>query len=535
MRMERIEVKHNYSKYLVYGALALMILYFLLLHSYTLFRYPFQEGSDLLFHNWVIGSINENGSIPATSPTSTGPNLYQQTPLFHILMSTASQLTGLPTPYALAIFNILIVAIFCSLLFLLGTQFFKNPIIGLLMVGYYFFMSDELFFYNVPRNFILIVFLLAILFIIKYLDTRKNKYLALLFITVTALLLFHHITSLSVLTVLVGISLALSLLAGRRMQSILLLSVLLLSSILILFLVLSTSPDLPIDTSDTAFNGAGVTVGQTNSLTSILSQPLSYIFQSLLWFFIIIGLIAFVVQSMRTQLYTRLLFISGWAVSSLLLIYQFIGGYNFFSERNYKILLPIACLFAAYGTYFFLRRFPSTYPKSALITVVMLSFIFFYITSNFLAPTHTPIHDGIARKNIQELLRIRERYQGTTVLSDPYTMYLLTSIAGMKPAYAYEYTDLTRNKFINWDETKKLFYTNDASKVYDYVRQQHADIIIISAKTRKYFYDTSFKVFEENDDFTLVYESQGLDQQNFPEQAPTRRYPYYQVYKVVLR
>lgn len=504
----------------------------LLMHGYVLFNYPYQEGGDLLFHTWFSNQILENGSIPQVQPTSNSTSIYSITPLFHILSSSISAVTGLELVYVMIFLNLILVALFILTIYLVANLLFQNKIISLLAAVLFFILNDNLFFYYLPRNLNLILFLILLYLLIKILiqhSTKLKDYILYSLVT-TALLFIHHINAAYSITILIGILIITSLFTQKRKKSILLLLAILIAGLIFFGINASSFANntFPIDTADPSF-----TINEIQESYLNLSDPLEFIIGSIFWLFTLSGLIYMIYQTARNDRYLlRFIITICWIIIALLILYQAAIGFSYLPSRAIGLLIPILALTTAFGIYTVILFFIKNNRKSSLIILIIIIVITIYpLITNSLSSKHLPIQYGIADENIKELILIKNILPQGIVLSDPVTMYLLTTISGMKPAYNYDHTNLTRNQFINWEEVISAFYNNDKESI-QYIQKMQPDYIVISARTRAYFDNTDLSKFDDSEHFTKIYESNLYDTNDYGSSIDTR-YSYYSVYQVL--
>jgi len=151
------------KKLLLTIAIGTLLLFYIVSYSYIFYSYPYQAGGDALFHAWFSEQVNSTGSPPTTMPASDTLGLYSFTPLFHIVTSSFSLITGMTITSTLTFLNIVLIVSFVLLLYSIAKLILKNSIGALLSVLIVFVINTQFsLFYFLPRNLSILFFLLSI-------------------------------------------------------------------------------------------------------------------------------------------------------------------------------------------------------------------------------------------------------------------------------------------------------------------------------------------------------------------------------------
>ncbi len=518
------------SNYILYSLVAFVILVSCT-YAYILFSYPFQEGGDLLFHTWFANQISNTGDIPQSMPTSDAIGAYTITPLFQIFTSYFSQITGFHIIYATLILNLLLLLLFFGLIYMVSRLLLGKPIVALLSVVLIFFLNNNFnFYYYLPRNFSLLLFLFIVYLLIrmvKYGHFSIGKY-ALLYALCLSLAFIHLLNAAYAFTIILGITGTMLLFIKQKKQ--MLFSMMMVVLAVITFFLCNISffinNEFPIDTSDPSFltnNATTSSAGYTINITMVVNI--------IFIIFLLAGLYTLFKRFFKNHIpnYVLLVIIS-WIFIAFLILYQTAGGFDFLSNRAISFITPPLALITAWGIYIILCKFSNRYGISPLLISSFLIALLVFPLANTLISNDIPqIDQGMARQNIKELINISEQDISGTVLSDPYTMYLLTSIAGMKPVYNFEHTKLVRNEFIEWPQVKN-FFSEDPESIYALLQELNPDYIAISAKTHDFMRISNFHYFTNEHGFYKIYQSAYFDEQYFNDSLGTA-YPYYTIYE----
>ncbi|MBU0963444.1 hypothetical protein KKC06_00185 [Patescibacteria group bacterium] len=467
-------------------------------------------------------------------PTSETTSLYSFTPLFHVLSSYFSQITDLELPISMSILNIILIILLILSIYILSNILLNNKVISIIAIFAIFLFNQEIFYYYLPRNIVLTLFLVLIFLLVKIFRNNSHAlkdYIIFSLLTLS-LILFHHINAIYAATIICAIAIPFFIIHKKRSKS---LFIIICITIAILLFILLNLPSFinqafPIDTSDPSFK---VFTDSQNNIPLNFLAPLLSITHSFFLIFVIAGLLIFLFNLRKacgTQI--KFLVIFPWLICSLLLAYQTSINYNFFASRAISLLIPALGIIGAYGFYKIIRLISrNNYLSNIIVLIILVLSSLYPVITLLLANNITPIKYGLSRENVNEQLKIKDKFSNKIVLSDPSTMYLLTTIADMKPAYNYEHTNLTRNKFIEWEPVQQLFFgTNDEFTAY--LSTTKYDYIIISARTREYFDEADFSRFENQNIIEKIYESDLLDPKDYREN-PSIKYPYYSVYQSV--
>jgi len=193
-----------------------------------------------------------------------------------------------------------------------------------------------------------------------------------------------------------------------------------------------------------------------------------------------------------------------WIITSFLILYQIVGGYNYLASRALTILLPIFAIVAAWGLVILMRYFiHKNRTLSFIVPLIIVLFVLSPLIKQSVSDESQQIKLGLTHRHIQTIESIRDTIPTGTILSDPTTMYLLTTLGNMSPAYQFEHTNLTRQRFIRWSNVQRLFMQSpeDAQEL---ITELNPDYIVISSDTKKLFPDTDYSMYEQ-EQFTKVF------------------------------
>ncbi len=205
--------------------------------------------------------------------------------------------------------------------------------------------------------------------------------------------------------------------------------------------------------------------------------------------------------------------IVAWLIVSFLILYQIAGGYDYLASRALTLLIPIFSILLSWGIYITVRFLLRHNRNFSLLIPVILILIFIYpLTTQSLSEDSQQMRYGLTYGHVQELDTIKNTLASGTVLSDPTTMYLLTTLGGMSPAYSFEHTNLTRKRFIEWEHVKRQFLLtpDDALQTIEEIQP---DYIVISSDTKQLFPDSDYTLYNQ-EGFTIVYDSNSASDPN---------------------
>ena len=487
-------------------AIGALLLLYIVSYSYVFFTYPYQAGGDGLFHAWFSEQVSITGSPPTTMPTSDTLGLYSFTPLFHVTTSSFSLITGMSITEALTLLNIVLIVSFVMLLYSIAKLILKNSIGALLSVLIVFVINIQFsLFYFLPRNLSILLFLLALYILIRAFNKNEiNLSQCIAVGLLTGSLLFTHLLNAAyAITILGTICLILYLFSDKKRISFVLLVSIIVATIILGFINVSTllNQTFPIDSSDPSF----VIKASTDTSSIVVPSLTSYIPLLFLGLFII-GIISLYRKTKINNTKFKFYIVITWIVISFFIIYQIAGGYDYLASRALTLLLPIFAIVAAWGLVIFMQYLlQKNRSLSYIIPLLIILLALFPLTKQSLSGENQQIKFGLTNEHIQTIESIKDTLPAGTILSDPTTMYLLTTLGNMSSAYQFEHTNLTRQRFIEWDNVQQLFMqsTEDAQGL---IAELNPDYVVISADTKKLFPNADYSMYEQ-EQFTKVFTS----------------------------
>ncbi len=494
------------KKLLLTIAIGALLLFYIVSYSYVFYTYPYQAGGDALFHAWFSEQVSVTGSPPKTMPTSDTLGLYSFTPLFHITTSSFALITGLSITDTITLLNIVLIVCFILLLYSIAKLILKNSIGALLSVLIVFVINAQFsLFYFLPRNLSILFFLLALYILI--LAFTKNSIRLSQYVLIglfTGSLLFTHLLNAAyAITILSTICLILYLFSDKKKVSLALLISIIVATLLFGLINVSAllGQTFPIDSSDPSF----VIKASTDTSSVVVPSLTSYIPLLFLVLFII-GIISLYRTTKVSNTTFKFYIVITWIIISFLILYQIAGGYDYLASRALTLLLPIFAIVAAWGLVVLMQYLiRKNKTLTFIVPLIIILLTLFPLTKQSLSGKSQQIKYGLTHEHIQTIESIKDTLPSGTILSDPTTMYLLTTLGNMSPAYQFEHTNLTRQRFIRWNNVQQLFMqsTEDSELL---ISELNPDYIVISSNTKKLFPNADYSMYEQ-EQFTKVFTS----------------------------
>ncbi|MFH1597607.1 MAG: hypothetical protein ABIB97_00865 [Patescibacteria group bacterium] len=507
----------------------LLILLVVILYSNVLLKYPYQEGGDLFFHTWFSNQISETGQIPQETATASATSIYSYSPLFHIFLSSVSQVTGTSIPQLIPWLNILLVLGLTAAVYILSNLLLNSKVIALLAALLFITRGGTVWFiYFLPRSLSILIFLILLITALicyqkKFIDLKKTILLVVLGLS---LILTHLFNATFWTTLIIAIALSSLIFVSRHRKFFGRIIFTTLASIILFAITFSPvifANKFPIDPSDTSWEASA-------SSSSRLSVSFSSITGVVLLTLLVIGLLVLLNEIRKTKAinFKSIIFFV-WLLLTILMLNQGVANYNFFPGRYADAFILPATMVAALGFSFLFKKLAGQQLIANLLAISLVVAVLLPLIKDFNSVQSDFNNYGFSQERIDELINLQPEISQEIVLSDPITMYYLISISNTKKPFEYEHTQLTRQKILDWPITEKLI-RGDAATANEYAKSLQARYVVVSSITQELFAEYDLDKFAESDKFQRIYQSEGTEQLNDQGSATV---PYFEVYEVL--
>ncbi len=362
--------------------LQIMALVLNIVWSVTQKYYFFIERTDPLAHAWYINSLLTQGHVTSVF------NLYQNYPLWHIMVSSVYMILNIPIPVYKIMFFIqgLNFAFMMPMIYLIVLKIFKDKRMALMSALFAAVNPDIDFFgmSSIPRSVVSSLEVMLILLLLDYNESRK----VFLAISITLIIVIYHTASMLpfIALILFIIYILQKLYHVEREPRFLTWNYLLLACIATVAYWMYRATNV----FDVIISDASETAVEGTITKSIVYTPLSELFNYLqyvpLLFFVIIGAL-WVLESKRFSGFEKIFSLTGLLLVAVtfpgpgLLVNRLAGNFNLERFGEYSLMLIVIVGGVGFiGIYYKARR-----KLRAAVVILFIIMSFLSVSNDFVA------------------------------------------------------------------------------------------------------------------------------------------------------